>query len=249
MQTDWKVVGHRGYAAKYPENTFAGFDAALALGVDAIEMDIQLTRDGVPVVIHDLELDRTSDSKGSLADLDFAKIANVSCHFPRKFGLRFAPQYLQSLEQVSQRLLNSTALTSETKVFIEIKKESIGLLPREAYLTAVLQASACLGERRIIISFDEQLVALARRQTQLLTGWCIDDFSAQTKATAHELKADMLICSTKMPGEEPLWPGPAECSWEWFVYGVETREQARHWAERGARWIEADDPAAVLIAK
>ena len=45
--------GHRGYAAKYPENTLASYRAAMELGVDAIEFDVWLTADGVPVLIHD----------------------------------------------------------------------------------------------------------------------------------------------------------------------------------------------------
>jgi Glycerophosphoryl diester phosphodiesterase len=62
----WKIVGHRGYPAKYPENTVMGFQAAIALGVDAIELDVQLTGDGVPVVLHDVRLDRTCDDIGSV---------------------------------------------------------------------------------------------------------------------------------------------------------------------------------------
>lgn len=237
MQANWKVVGHRGYAALYPENTLAGFEAALALGVDAIEMDIQVTRDGIPLVLHDFELERTTDGRGSLATLTFADLAQISCHFPAKFGEKFAPLALQSLEQVSAALANSQA-----NIFIEIKKESIGQLTRADYLEAVLQASHCLGDRRIIISFDEKIVALARAQSTLATGWCLEDFSSATYKTANILKPDMLICSSDLPGDQPLWAGP----WEWFVYGIETVEEARYWAGRGARWIEADDPAAVM---
>lgn len=237
MQADWKVVGHRGYAAQYPENTLPGFEAALTLGVDAIEMDIQLTRDGIPVVLHDFELERTTDGRGSLATLSFADLERISCHFPARFGEKFAPLGLQSLEQLSAALANSQAY-----IFIEIKKESIGQLSREDYLDAVLQASHSLGDRRIIISFDEKLVALARAQSTLATGWCLEDFSATTCETANILKPDMLICSSDLPRDQPLWVGP----WEWFVYGIETVDEARYWAERGARWIEADDPSAVM---
>ena len=47
------VEGHRGYAAKYPENTMISFEAAMDMGVDAIEFDVWLTADKVPVIIHD----------------------------------------------------------------------------------------------------------------------------------------------------------------------------------------------------
>ena len=53
------VEGHRGYAAKYPENTLISFKAALELGVDAFEFDVWLTSDKIPVLMHDGNAKRT----------------------------------------------------------------------------------------------------------------------------------------------------------------------------------------------
>ena len=55
------VAGHRGDSANYPENTMAAFRAAIEAGADMIETDVRLTRDGVPVLIHDKLVDRTTD--------------------------------------------------------------------------------------------------------------------------------------------------------------------------------------------
>jgi glycerophosphoryl diester phosphodiesterase len=68
------VIGHRGFRAKLPENTMAGFQGALALGVDAIEIDVHCTADGVPVVIHDATVDRTTDGSGAVAGLSLDQI-------------------------------------------------------------------------------------------------------------------------------------------------------------------------------
>ena len=54
------LIAHRGFSSDAPENTFAAFDLALESGFDNIELDAQLTADGVPVVIHDSTLDRTT---------------------------------------------------------------------------------------------------------------------------------------------------------------------------------------------
>lgn len=62
------VVGHRGACAKYPENTMESFRAAMALGVDLIEFDVNCTKDGQLVVIHDNTVDRTSDHTGRVRD-------------------------------------------------------------------------------------------------------------------------------------------------------------------------------------
>ena len=61
------VIAHRGGSRLRPENTLASFDHAIALGVDALECDVHLSRDGEPVVIHDATLDRTTDAIGPVA--------------------------------------------------------------------------------------------------------------------------------------------------------------------------------------
>ena len=82
---DRLVIGHRGAAARLPENTFAAFDYAVGLGVDAIEFDLRITRDGVPVVIHDPTLDRTTSGSGRVAELTAREIGEADA------GARFSP--------------------------------------------------------------------------------------------------------------------------------------------------------------
>ncbi|WP_166245096.1 glycerophosphodiester phosphodiesterase [Paenibacillus turpanensis] len=61
-----KGLAHRGYPLQQPENTMAGFQAALELGFTHLELDVQLTRDGVPVVIHDPTVNRTTNGQGEV---------------------------------------------------------------------------------------------------------------------------------------------------------------------------------------
>jgi glycerophosphoryl diester phosphodiesterase len=61
------VYAHRGGAALRPENTLAAFDHGLALGADGLELDVHLSRDGIVMVHHDADLDRTTDGRGPLA--------------------------------------------------------------------------------------------------------------------------------------------------------------------------------------
>lgn len=61
------VIGHRGASGEYPENTLLAFDRALEQGADALELDVRLTADGAPAVIHDATVDRTTDGRGPVA--------------------------------------------------------------------------------------------------------------------------------------------------------------------------------------
>jgi glycerophosphoryl diester phosphodiesterase len=61
------ILAHRGWSARYPENTLLAFVEALQLGSDGLEFDVQVTADGVPVIIHDPTVDRTTDGKGPVS--------------------------------------------------------------------------------------------------------------------------------------------------------------------------------------
>lgn len=71
------ITGHRGAMARAPENTMRSFQLAVDSGVDEIELDVHLSRDGELVVIHDETLDRTTDGAGAVADQEWAEIARL----------------------------------------------------------------------------------------------------------------------------------------------------------------------------
>src|SRR5260370_42380237 len=63
-----QICGHRGYSLHYPENTLPAFEAAKAWGARTVEIDVVLTAGSEPIVLHDLTVDRTTDSHGFAAD-------------------------------------------------------------------------------------------------------------------------------------------------------------------------------------
>ena len=75
------VFAHRGGAALGPENTLVAFDRGLAAGADGLELDVHLSRDGVPVACHDSTLDRTTDARGPLAARTAAELAAVDAGY------------------------------------------------------------------------------------------------------------------------------------------------------------------------
>lgn len=72
-----KIIAHRGYSSKYPENTILAFEQAAKAGADGIEFDIQMTKDGVPVIIHDHTIDRTTNGKGHVKEMTFEEIRKL----------------------------------------------------------------------------------------------------------------------------------------------------------------------------
>lgn len=71
------VAAHRGWSDNYPENTMPAFKAAMELGVDQIETDIRITRDGELVLIHDAKVDRTTNGTGLVCEKNFAELRTL----------------------------------------------------------------------------------------------------------------------------------------------------------------------------
>src|SRR6195256_1749674 len=82
-----RVVGHRGGGALAPENTLAGIRKAAAMGFRGVEIDVMLSADKVPLLIHDETLDRTTSGRGSVSATPYARLASLDA------GAWFGPQY------------------------------------------------------------------------------------------------------------------------------------------------------------
>lgn len=110
------IIAHRGYRAKYPENTLASFSAALDIGVKMIELDVMLTRDRKMVVIHDATLERTTDGHGQVNSHTLQELKELDAG--SWFHPSFAGERLPELEEVLS-LINGRALLN-----IEIKSNA-----------------------------------------------------------------------------------------------------------------------------
>src|SRR5690606_17261213 len=72
--TTMQILGHRGAKGEAPENTLAGFAYAKQIGLDAIELDVRLTKDDQVVIMHDPTVDRTTNGQGAVGELTFAEL-------------------------------------------------------------------------------------------------------------------------------------------------------------------------------
>ena len=71
------IIAHRGFSAERPENTISSFDHAIDNGFSLLELDVHLSADGVLVVMHDEEVDRTTDGSGFLKSMSFQEISKL----------------------------------------------------------------------------------------------------------------------------------------------------------------------------
>jgi glycerophosphoryl diester phosphodiesterase len=152
------VIGHRGAAGHAPENTRAAFARGLALGADALECDVHLSKDGVPVVIHDDTLDRTTSGRGPVRDQPWAALRTLDAG--SWFGPRFRGERLWRLDDLlAWAKPRRTRRGRPLGLVIEIKRPDDRPHPGIADKVARAIQARGLVRRSTVISFDHAAVA------------------------------------------------------------------------------------------
>lgn len=139
------VLGHRGASYDAPDNTLPAFQLARQLGADGIELDTSLTRDGVPVVIHDLILDTTTDGNGPVRAHDLKAIKELDAG--SQFDIMFKGEKIPTLEEALD------AIGPDLVVNIELKTASWRSDNLEAKVLEVIRDFHA-AERVIVSSFN-----------------------------------------------------------------------------------------------
>jgi len=136
------ILAHRGDSVNAPENTLAAFRLAQAIGADGIELDTSLSADGVPMVIHNLTLDATTDGHGRVADqpVRALKQLDVGSHFDSSFKGESIPTLAEVFETIGSQLI----------VNVELKSYSARPNGLEAATLAVIKPHN--AARRVLIS-------------------------------------------------------------------------------------------------
>jgi glycerophosphoryl diester phosphodiesterase len=148
------VMAHRGQRATYPEQTLEAYEAAIRLGAEAIETDVQRTSDGRLAMMHDLTLDRTTSGEGRIADRSWAEVRALDAG--SWFGPGFAACRVPSLEETIELVVGAGLA-----LCVEIKGEARET-PATAVAVATLLRDRGLLDQVFISSFDHAALQAAR---------------------------------------------------------------------------------------
>jgi len=232
-----RVIAHRGWPTRYPENSLAGFSAAIDHGARILECDVQLTADRVPVLIHDATLDRTTHASGSLLERRFTDLHAVSLRGGEPSSHRIAPL---------AQLLRCPALQPPVQLLLDLKPESLLRFGRSQVLDAVLPVCAQCDAHIALIAYDAELLALARQRSHHAIGWILGAADEANRAQATALAPDLLLVSTRHLDNRGATPWTATPPWA--LYTVNDPETARARLASGFHAIETDDIGALLEA-
>lgn len=192
-----RVIAHRGFSARAPENTLAAVRAAIELGADMVEVDVTLSADGHVVLMHDDTLDRTTDGAGAVMDLSLSELRalDAGSWFDPSFAGEPVPTLRALLELVTDRILLN----------IEIKREAVTDVAEGGIAHKVddLVGEHGRAEQVVVSSFDPRPLARLRDRgsalataslfdTRLHDGMLPSEVTAQVGSSAFNISGRLL---------------------------------------------------------
>jgi glycerophosphoryl diester phosphodiesterase len=235
------VVAHRGASSTHAENTLASFEAALALGAPVLELDVRLSADGIPVVLHDPDLSRTTDSSGWVHELAFEQIHAANT------GTGDRPERIPAFREVLD------AVSGRGGVAVEIKNipgEPAYDDQREGIVEAALAEVEASGFRGpvLVISFNPRSIAASKRVApNIPTGFLFTRAVDPEDALAHVLDAGHEFA---FPGYRALAPAGAgfverahDAGVKVGTWTVDDRETFGRVLDWGVDAVATNDPA------
>ena len=124
-------IAHRGFSGMYPENTLLAYEKAIEAGCDGIELDVQLTKDGELVLMHDEDVDRTTDGTGWIKDKTFAELRELeaSFKFRGKYGVNRVPTLREYFELAAPAgILTNIELKTSIFRYAGIEEKTLSLI-------------------------------------------------------------------------------------------------------------------------
>lgn len=149
-----KVYAHRGYSGRYPENTMLAFRKAAEVGADGIELDVQLTKDGHLVVIHDETIDRTTDGTGYVRDYTLEELRrfNAAANWPQ-YGFQPIPTFEEYCAWAAgEKLTTNIELKTGVWYYEDIEEKTLAMVRQYG-----------LSDRTLFSSFNHSSITTLRR--------------------------------------------------------------------------------------
>ena len=228
------LVARGGDAAGHPENTLPAFQSALDLGVRFVEVDVQLSSNGVPMAVRGEDV-MVEGMLLSIGTLTAAELALVDASEAHRFGQRFAGTCIPRLVDV----LSLITKRPETTVFVNLCRTTLARFGADLVVAQVAESLKPFRSRCIVVSSDLPAVLRTRRMTGLPIGWEIPAYDGHTRLKYEALQPEYLFCDVSvLPPNTALWRGP----WRWAVRATATIDEALALAPRGVEFISTRDP-------
>lgn len=235
-----RLVAHRGQRHTIPENTIESIRSAIDCGAMAVEFDVQMTADGVPVLSHDLSLLETAGIDVNLSEITYDAVKKISVNESARFANQYQDITLPSLQDIVAVLKD----TPEVMVFVELKEASIEIFGIKRFLNAVITQIEPIQKQCVMISDSLQTLVASKKMASIPIGWIFHKWDISILEHARQSKVDYMVVNHKYC--EGVNHDYAADDWEWMMYETRDPDRAVALFDQGVRFIESDDVCSML---
>ncbi|HSG92896.1 MAG TPA: glycerophosphodiester phosphodiesterase family protein, partial [Methylotenera sp.] len=229
-----RLVAHRGFSSDYPENTLLSIERAFHAGAKYVEFDVQFSKDAIPIVVHDVNLARTSGQDIEISALNAADASRMSAAYKSKFGDKFLGLTIPTLAEV----IDLFSLWRDRKLFLEIKRSGLKSLGNEIAINNILTVIESVLPDVTLISFDHTVLRYIKENTAARTGWVFEHWQPDTLDIALSLQPDYVFVDAEcVPLSVNVLPRQ---QWKWAVYEIDDLDSVQHWVDKGADLVETN---------
>ena len=235
-----RLVAHRGQKFTFPENTLESIQQAIRCGAMAVEFDVQMTADHVPVICHNSTLLKTAGVDIDITKANYTDLKSISVGEKS----RFAEQYLSVTLPSLQDMVAMLHETPHVMVFVELKDETIEVFGIECFVKQVIAQLVPIQQHCVVIADNLQALISLRQESAIPVGWIIHRWHADDLKRAKQSEVDYMVINQKYCTAHD-YDFTAD-DWDWIVYETSDADKALALFDLGIDFVETDNICSML---
>jgi len=230
MPIQW--IAHRGECQSNIENTLTSIKAAIDNGITNIEIDIQLSKDGIAVLFHDRKLDRMCKQNAAVAELSLNMIKQLTLMPDDNSHLKQETDSIPRLSDVVSLIQKHPQVT----LFVEIKRVNFLHFSYQKVYDAIFNVLNPIFPQVVLISFSYRFLRLCRSHSQQAIAYVLPSWQQLNPKMLTKLKPEYIFCDTKIIPNKYIFDNSV---FNWVLYEISNSTEAKIFNNRGAMYLES----------
>jgi len=225
-------IAHRGDCQSVIENTLASISSAIENGITHIEIDIQLTKDAVPVLFHDRNLKRMCKQNNAIAEIDVNTLQQLTLQPDDNVHLKYKTDKISLLSEVVTLIEKHPQVT----LFVEIKRVNFLHFSYQKVYNTIIKALKSIIFQIVLISFSYRFLRHCQRHSNQNIAYVLPNWQQLTPKLLARLHPNYIFCDIKLIPREYIFN---HSKFNWVLYEISDIHQAKIYINKGVRYLES----------
>ena len=230
MSIQW--VAHRGECQSHIENTLTSINEAIKNGITNIEIDIQLSRDGVAVLFHDRNLRRLCKQNKAIAEFDLYEIKQLTLRPDDNTHLKQKTAKIPTLSSVVSLIEKHPQIT----LFVETKRVNFLHFSYQDVYDSIIESLKPILTQVVLISFSYRFLRLCRNHSLQAIAYVLPNWQQFNVKMLAKLQPEYIFCNIKRTPKEYIFHNS---TFNWVLYEISNTIEAKDFNNRGVQYLES----------